>query len=474
MAIDNIVPAAGPTDVSRRAFFGAGGVSLASLAMSDLAAATNRPTLPRSHFVPRARSVIFLFQVGGPSQLDLFDPKPELNRRDGQELPESLLKQVTFAQIQEKRPRLMGSPYRFRRHGESGAWVSELVPHMAGIVDQITIARTVRTDDTNHMFAELLMNTGWRRFGRPSLGSWVAYGLGSESHEMPAFLVLGSKPRSKSANYGSGFLPSQFQGTVLRDAGEPIVNLANPPGVTPGRQRLTIDAINRLNLRRLEATGDDEIRARIASYEMAFRMQARAPELLSLGGETRETLGLYGIDDPAKPSFARNCLLARRLVEKGVRFVQVFHGDWDHHTDIGNRLPHECRVTDRGSAALVTDLARRGLLDDTLVIWGGELGRTPVAQKPMAAGGRVGRDHQIEAFTMWMAGGGVRPGQVIGDTNDLGCLPTEDGWHVYDLQATILHALGLDHERLTYRYEGREFRLTDIHGEVKPELFSRA
>ena len=474
MAIDNILPAAGSTDVSRRAFFGAGGVSLASLAMSDLAAATNRPTLPRSHFVPRARSVIFLFQVGGPSQLDLFDPKPELNRRDGQELPESLLKQVTFAQIQEKRPRLMGSPYRFRRHGESGAWVSELVPHMAGIVDQITIARTVRTDDTNHMFAELLMNTGWRRFGRPSLGSWVAYGLGSESHEMPAFLVLGSKPRSKSANYGSGFLPSQFQGTVLRDAGEPIVNLANPPGVTPGRQRLTIDAINRLNLRRLEATGDDEIRARIASYEMAFRMQARAPELLSLGGETRETLGLYGIDDPAKPSFARNCLLARRLVEKGVRFVQVFHGDWDHHTDIGNRLPHECRVTDRGSAALVTDLARRGLLDDTLVIWGGELGRTPVAQKPMAAGGRVGRDHQIEAFTMWMAGGGVRPGQVIGDTNDLGCLPTEDGWHVYDLQATILHALGLDHERLTYRYEGREFRLTDIHGEVKPELFSRA
>ena len=474
MAIDNILPTAGSTVVSRRAFFGAGGVSLASLAMSDLAAAANRPTLARTHFAPRARSVIFLFQVGGPSQLDLFDPKPELNRRDGQELPESLLKQVTFAQIQEKRPRLMGSPYRFRRHGESGAWVSELVPHMAGIVDQITIARTVRTDDTNHMFAELLMNTGWRRFGRPSLGSWVAYGLGSESHEMPAFLVLGSKPRSKSANYGSGFLPSQFQGTVLRDAGEPIVNLANPPGVTPGRQRLTIDAINRLNLRRLEATGDDEIRARIASYEMAFRMQARAPELLSLGGETRETLGLYGIDDPAKPSFARNCLLARRLVVKGVRFVQVFHGDWDHHTDIGNRLPHECRVTDQGSAALVTDLARRGLLDDTLVIWGGELGRTPVAQKPMAAGGRVGRDHQIEAFTMWMAGGGVRPGQVIGDTNDLGCLPTEDGWHVYDLQATILHALGLDHERLTYRYEGREFRLTDIHGEVKPELFSRA
>lgn len=462
-----------PSSVSRRALFRSGGLSLASLAMSQLAAAETGAAR-RSHFAPRAKSVIFLFQVGGPSQLDLFDPKPEVNRRDGEELPESLLKKVSFAQIQEKRPRLMGSPYRFRQHGESGAWVSELMPHTAGIVDRITIARTLRTDDTNHMFAELLMNTGWRRFGRPSLGSWVSYGLGSQSQEMPAFLVLGSKPRSKSANYGNGFLPSQYQGTVLRDAGEPILNLSNPPGVTTRRQRLSIDAINQLNRLRLDASGDDEIRARIASYEMAYRMQARAPELLSLDRETPETLKLYGIDDPARPSFARNCLLARRLVEKGVRFVQVFHGDWDHHTDIGNRLPSECRVTDQGSAALVVDLARRGLLEDTLVVWGGELGRTPVAQKPMAAGGRVGRDHQIEAFTMWFAGGGVRPGQVIGETNDLGCLPAEDGWHVYDLQATILHALGLDHERLTYRYEGREFRLTDIYGEVKSELFATA
>ncbi len=464
---------------TRRALLGTGGVSLASMALSQLSAArtmavdrADDDVGQLSHFAARARAVIFLFQVGGPSQLDLFDPKPEVNRRDGEELPESLLKQVTFAQIQEKRPRLMGSPYRFRRHGESGAWVSQLAPHVASIVDRITIARTVKTDDTNHMFAELLMNTGWRRFGRPSLGSWVSYGLGSESDEMPAFLVLGSKPRSKSGNYGNGFLPSQFQGTVLRDAGDPILNLASPRGVSTARQRLSIEAINRLNRLRYAKTGDDETRARMASYEMAFRMQARAPDLLSLEGETAETLRLYGIDDPARPSYARNCLLARRLVERGVRFVQLFHGDWDHHTDIAHRLPHECRVTDQGSAALVIDLARRGLLDDTLVIWGGELGRTPVAQKPMKPTNRVGRDHQIEAFTMWLAGGGVRPGQVLGDTNDLGCLPAGDSWHVYDLQATILHALGLDHERLTFRYEGREFRLTDIHGEVKHELFA--
>ena len=463
--------------VTRRAFFGSSGLGLASISLAEMLRAETPVAdglLPpiRPHLPPRARSVIFLFQVGGPSQLDLFDPKPEVNRRDGQELPESLLKQLTFAQIQEKRPRLMGSPYRFRRHGLSGAWVSELAPHTARIVDRLTIVRTLKTDDTNHMFAELLINTGWRRFGRPSLGSWVSYGLGSQSQEMPAFLVLGSKPRSKSANYGNGFLPSRYQGTVLRDAGAPILNLANPAGITPRRQRLSIDAINALNRLRLQQSGDDEIAARIASYEMAFRMQSSAPRLLSLSGETAETLRLYGIEDPARPSFARNCLLARRLVEKGVRFVQVFHGDWDHHTNIATGLPQQCRLTDQASAALVVDLARRGLLDDTLVVWGGELGRTPVAQKPMNAKARVGRDHQIEAFTMWFAGGGVKPGQVIGNTNDLGCLPVDESWHVYDLQATILHALGLDHERLTYRYEGREFRLTDIHGEVRTSLFA--
>jgi hypothetical protein len=427
-----------------------------------------------SHHQPQAKSVIFLFQIGGPSQLDLFDPKPELHRREGQPLPESIQKQISFAQIQEKQPRLMGSPWRFARHGQSGATISELLPHTASIVDQITIARTLKTDDTNHMFAELMMNTGWRRFGRPSLGSWVVYGLGSESRNLPAFTVLrsGMRPRSKGANYGNGFLPSQYQGTALRSSGDPILNLASPDGFSDETQLRSIQAVNDLNHLRLQKTGDDEIAARIASYEVASRMQSAAPELLDLNSETAQTLADYGIDDPAKPSFARNCLLARRLVERGVRFVQCFHGDWDHHTGIARGLPHQCQLTDQPSAALVRDLSLRGLLEDTLVVWGGELGRTPVAQKSDKPNVAVGRDHQIEAFTMWFAGGGVKPGQTIGTTNDLGCLPTDESWHVYDLQATILYALGLDHEQLTYRYQGRDFRLTDIYGEVKHRLFS--
>ncbi len=467
---------------TRRQFFGSSALSLAPVALSSLlandrlrATQTEGPLPPRQpHYRARAKSVIFLFQIGGPSQLDLFDPKPELLRRDGEPLPDSLLKKVSFAQIQEKRPKLMGSPWSFARHGECGAAVSELLPHTASIVDQLTIAKTIKTDDTNHMFAELMMNTGWRRFGRPSLGSWTVYGLGSESQNLPAFMVLrsGMRPRSKGANYGNGFLPSKYQGTPLRSSGDPILNLANPAGFSKETQRQSINAITGLNQLRLAQTGDNEIAARIASYEVAFRMQSAAPELLNLKSETVETLSMYGIDDPAEPSFARNCLLARRLVERGVRFVQCFHGDWDHHTAIASGLPQQCKLTDQPSAALVNDLARRGLLDDTLVIWGGELGRTPVAQKGKKPSDSVGRDHQIEAFTMWFAGGGVKPGQTIGSTNDLGCLPTGESWHVYDLQATILHALGLDHQKLTYRYQGRDFRLTDIHGEVKSNLFA--
>ncbi|MDA1049672.1 MAG: DUF1501 domain-containing protein [Planctomycetota bacterium] len=464
------------TEQTRRQFFGTSALSLAPVALSSLLASDRAagPLPPRPpHYRPRAKSVIFLFQIGGPSQLDLFDPKPMLLRREGEPLPESILKQISFAQIQEKQPKLMGSPWKFARHGECGATVSELLPHTASIVDQITIAKTLKTDDTNHMFAELMMNTGWRQFGRPSLGSWAIYGLGTESQDLPAFTVLrsGMRPRSKGANYGNGFLPSKYQGTPLRSSGDPILNLASPDGFSVETQRQSIDTINELNRLRLQQTGDDEIAARIASYEVAFRMQSAAPELLDLRSETTETLTAYGIDDPAQPSFARNCLLARRLIERGVRFVQCFHGDWDHHTGIASGLPQQCKLTDQPSAALVKDLAQRGLLDDTLVIWGGELGRTPVAQKSDKPNVAVGRDHQIEAFTMWFAGGGVKPGQTIGSTNDLGCLPAEASWHVYDLQATILHALGLDHKQLTYRYQGRDFRLTDIHGNVKHELF---
>ena len=466
---------------TRRQFFSRSATSLAPLAFSSLCAAADQGTtesqgpLPprRPVTAPRAKSIIFLFQIGGPSQIDLFDPKPELLRREGEPLPESILKQISFAQIQEKRPQLMGSPWRFARHGESGAEISELLPHTAAIADSLTFVKTLKTDDTNHMFAELMMNTGWRRFGRPSLGSWVVYGLGTAAQNLPAFMVLrsGMRPRSKSANYGNGFLPPHYQGTPLRTSGSPLLNLASPSGFSPETQQRSIQAITDLNRLRLNQTGDPQIESRIAAYEIAFRMQSTAPELLELNRETPQTLKMYGIDDVKTPSYARNCLLARRLVERGVRFVQCFHGDWDHHTGIKNGLPQQCRVTDQASAALIRDLSQRGLLDDTLVVWGGELGRTPVAQKSKQPNGSVGRDHQIEAFTMWFTGGGVKTGRTIGQTNDLGCFPESDSWHVYDLQATLLHALGLDHERLTYRHQGRDYRLTDIHGEVKSELF---
>ena len=468
--------------LTRRQLFRSGTFTLAPLACASLcqhevsgASLEMTPLPPRqSHFQARAKSVIYLFMIGGPSQLDLFDPKPELLRRDGEVLPDSLLKQAKFAQIQEKQPKIMGSPWRFARHGDSGAPVSELLPYTASIVDQLAFVKTVKTDDTNHMFAELLMNTGWRQFGRPSLGSWVVYGLGAEAANLPAFLVLrsGMRPRSKRANYSNGFLPSKFQGTPLRFAGSPILNLASPPGFDRRRQRDSIAAINTLNRIKLESSGDDEVAARIASYEMAFRMQTAAPELLNLSGETAATLRAYGIQDPARPSFARNCLLARRMIERGVRFVHLFHGDWDHHTNIAGGLPSQCKQTDQASAALVKDLANRGLLDDTLVVWGGELGRTAVAQKSNKENVAVGRDHHIDAYTMWFAGGGTRAGHTIGSTDELGYFPTGESWHVYDLQATVLHLLGLDHQRLTYRFQGRDFRLTDVHGEVRHDLFA--
>lgn len=476
------------TELTRRRFFGTCGVNLSSVALlsllndeaiaatkakQNLAGENPNPLSPKApHFPPKARSVIFLFQVGGPSHLDLFDPKPELIKREGEPLPASILKKAKFAQIQEKQPKLMGSPWKFQQHGQCGATVSELLPHTAGIVDQITFLRTVKTDDTNHMFAELLMNTGCRNFGRPSMGAWATYGLGSEANNLPGFVVLqsGMWPRSKSGNYGSAFLPSAYQGVPLRNSGSPILNLDSPDGFNRKRQRNTIETINQLNAVRQKVTGDPEIAARISAYEMAFRMQTGAPELLELHKESRHTLNQYGITNTAQPSFARNCLVARRLVERGVRFVQVFHGDWDHHTNIRHGLPAMCQRTDQASAALVKDLAARGLLDDTLVVWGGELGRSSVAQT--AANAASGRDHHIESFTMWMAGGGLKPAHSVGATDELGYFATKDSHHVHDLQATILHLLGLDHLRLNYRFQGRDFRLTDIGGNVIQKLLA--
>lgn len=463
----------------RRRFLETSTLSLAPIALQTLLdgntmAADSPAVMP--HAAPKAKSVIFLFMIGGPSQIDLFEDKPELNRRDGEPLPESILKELQFAQIQKDDPKnLMGCPWRSGRHGNSGAVISELLPHTASIADRISFVKTMRTDDSNHMFAELLINTGWRQFGRPSLGSWVSYGLGSETADLPSFLVLrsGMRPRSKGANYGNGFLPGQFQGTALRDSGPPILNLESPPGFDRERQRESIDLIKELNKIRYQQTGDSETATRIRAYETAFRMQTSAKELLDLDEETKSTLDEYGVGDTSQSSFARNCLLARRMVERGVRFVQVFHGDWDHHSGIRTGLPGQCRTVDQASAALVRDLARRGLLDDTLVVWGGELGRTPIAQvNTKVKNVPVGRDHQIEAWTMWFAGGGVKAGHTIGETNDLGCLPVGDSWHVHDLQATILHLLGLDHKKLTYRYQGRDFRLTDVHGRVIEELLA--
>ena len=468
---------------SRREFLGACGSGLFSAALGQLLGPTlvAQPAPASSpgvleafrlpHFAARAKNVIFLFMIGAPSQLDLFDHKPLLNQREGEPLPESFLKMAKFAQIKEKQPKLWGTRWKFSRHGQCGAEVSELLPFTASIVDRIALLKTVRADDVNHSFGELQMNTGWRQFGRPSLGSWVAYGLGTESKDLPGFLVLksGMHPRSKGANYGNAFLPSSYQGVPLRDKGDPILNLSTPAGVSVSAQRRTIDTVNRLNRMHHGETGDPEIQGRIAAYELAFRMQAAAPELLDLRGESQATLKSYGCD-PGKPSFARNCLLARRLVERGVRFVQLFHGDWDHHSNIEQGLPSMCQSVDRASAALVSDLANRGLLDDTLVIWGGEFGRGAVAQ--VESDKHVGRDHHIDAFTMWMAGGGIRPGFTLGETDEFGYSAVRDSAHIHDLHATILHLLGLNHQRLTFRFAGRDFRLTDVSGEVITKLFA--
>jgi hypothetical protein len=416
------------------------------------------------HFAPRARNVIQLFMTGGPSHLDMFDYKPELARSNGKPLPESVLGKTSFAQIRDGKPLVMSSPWGFKRHGERGQWISDLLPHTATVVDELTFFRAVTTSETVHPHAEFLMNTGHRNAGRPSMGAWLVYGLGSEADDLPGYVVINSNgpTRGKRGNYHNGFLPPTYQGVELRSRGEPILNAQKPPGVTSDDQRQVVTAVNRLNEMHFRSTGDSEIAARISAYELAFKLQSSAPNLVDLCSESAATFQLYGCA-PDQPSFARDCLLARRMVERGVRFVQLHYGDWDHHSDIAVSHPGQCRGIDQACSALVKDLKQRGLLEETLVIWGGEFGRTPVAQ-PQSVGG-VGRDHHINAFTMWMAGGGVKPGSV-GETDDFGFNAVKDAVDVHDLHATILHLLGLDHERLTYRFQGRDFRLTDVYGNV--------
>jgi hypothetical protein len=415
--------------------------------------------------------------AGGPSQLELFDHKPRLNALNGQAIPDSYLQGKRFAFMDssfKNRSTLLGSKRSFRQHGPSGMWVSELFPHTAGIAGDVTFVRTCATNVFNHAPAKLFMNTGSSQFGRPSLGAWLTYGIGSEADNLPGFVVLQSGPRGPrggAVNWGSGFLPTTFQGVPLRAQGEPILNLTAPEGIDPERQRRTLDAVRDLNLQRLVDTGDPEIATRIAAYEMAYRMQTSAPEAMDLKGESRATLDLYGVD-PAKPSFARNCLLARRLVERGVRFVQLYHTNWDSHGGPGETLESDfekvCHDVDQAQAALVRDLKARGLLEDTLVIWGGEFGRTPMGENRE----KTGRNHHIDAFTIWMAGGGVKAGAVVGETDELGFGPVQDRVHVHDLHATVLHLLGLDHQRLTFRFQGRDFRLTDVHGELVPAVMA--
>jgi hypothetical protein len=461
--------------ISRRALLRRG-LGLGSLAFLDLLRrdqlgsrllrAGQEPVGP--HFAPKAKRVIWLFMAGAPSQFELFEPKATLQRLDGQVLPPSLIAGKRFAFLDGATAKLLGTQRKFAQHGESGATVSELLPHTAKIVDELCFLRAMQGKEINHGPAKLFMNTGFGQFGRPSAGAWSIYGLGSEAKDLPGFVVLTSGnrgPRGGAPLWGNGFLPTQFAGTPFRAAGDPVLNLRNPAGVDAAEQADFFDTVGDLNRIASQQHEDPETEARIAAYELAARMQTSTPDLVDLSQESESVRALYGVEDD-RPSFARNCLLARRLIERGSRFVQLYHADWDHHGDGGNNLgkplDDRCREVDQASAALVLDLKQRGLLDDTLVIWGGEFGRTPLGE----VRNFIGRDHHIDAFTMWMAGGGIKAGTSYGETDEIGFSPTRGATSVHDFHATILHLLGFDHLKLTHRSQGRDFRLTDVEGEV--------
>ena len=463
--------------ITRRWFFRDCGVGLGTVALASLLGVPtsrgaqpvlSRPLAPRvPHYPAKAKRVIYLFMAGAPSHLDLFDYKPELLNRDGQLPPAELLKDYRAAFINPNSA-LLGSKFKFSKHGKSGAELSEILPKLGEVADDICIIRSMTTDAVNHAPGQIMMNTGSQQFGRPALGAWSLYGLGSEAEDLPGYVVLSSANGTSggASNWGCGFLPTIYQGIPFRGTGDPVLYLSNPRGFDKETQRASLDTLKKLNQMEFAAKGDPEIDARVQSFEMAYRLQSSAPELMDLAKESKATLDEYGVD-PAKPSFARNCLLARRLVERGVRFVQLFHEAWDQHGNLKQSLTDNCKATDQASAALIKDLKQRGLLEDTLVIWGGEFGRTPMVQ-----GGNDGRDHHNRSFSMWMAGGGVRPGLTYGKTDDLGFNVAEDPVHVHDLHATILHLMGFDHTKLTYRFQGRDFRLTDVHGEVVKGLLA--
>jgi hypothetical protein len=471
----------------QRAGYGIGTMALASLLQEEglIASSAQQPTTnrlnpmspKRHHFAPKAKSVIFLFMAGAPSQVDLFDYKPKLNQYDGQPIPDEIVKGERFAFIKGT-PKLLGSPHSFARHGKSGQEISSLFPWLTKIADEIAIVRSMKTEQFNHAPAQIFMNCGHQLPGRPSMGAWLTYGLGSENRDLPGFVVLLSginNPDGGKTCWGSGFLPTVYQGVEFRSKGDPVLFVSDPPGMSREARRESLDALRDLNQERFRLVGDPEIATRIASYELAYRMQTSVPELMDIRKEPEAVHKLYGTA-PGKATFGNNCLLARRLVERGVRFVQLYHRGWDHHgesqyNDLMNGLPRLCRETDQGAAALIMDLKQRGMLDETLVIWGGEFGRTPMNEG--RDGSKFpGRDHHPRAFSIWMAGGGIKPGIALGKTDELGYNVVEDPVDVHDLHATMLHLLGIDHTRLVYKFQGRLFRLTDVYGNVVKKLLA--
>jgi hypothetical protein len=480
---------------SRRDFLtstasGIGTLALASLLRDDglLAAETAdpNPLAPKApHFAPKAKACIFIFMAGAPSQVDLYDPKPKLNELNGKPLPESFTKNVRFAFIQKESAVLMGSPRKFTRHGQGGTEFSDLLPNIATCADDMAVIRSLHTEAFNHHPGQLMMNTGVPIFGRPSIGAWLNYGLGSVSQNLPGYVVLtaGRGTSGGASNWTSGFLPSTYQGVLFRNQGEPVLNLNNPAGLSQRMQRKSLEALNELNRARYAQIGDPEIASRIAAYELAFRMQSAAPELINLSSEPQETLDAYGVnrDEGGMKNysgggkgefraFATNCLLARRLVERGVRYVNLYHATWDHHANLNQGLTFNCKMADQPIAALLKDLKQRGLLDSTLVIWGAEFGRTPLGENRQGRDSNTGRDHHPYAFSVWMAGGGVRGGQVVGKTDEFGWNIVEDPVHINDFHATLLRLFGFDHHKLTYRFNGLDMRLTNVAGKVVPKL----
>ena len=464
---------------TRRHFFGKAGLGLAALSSllgESAQAADGLPGLP--HFTPKAKRVIYLFQSGAPSQMDLFDYKPKLHDLRGKDLPDSVRKgqRLTGMTATQDRFPMAPSLFRFARHGRSGAWLSELLPHTAKVADELCFVKSMYTEAINHDPAITFFQTGAQLAGRPSVGSWLAYGLGSENRDLPAFVALVSQGSGNPNDqplydrlWGSGFLPSKYQGVKFRSAGDPVLFLSNPPGLDGPTRRRFLDDLARLNRMRLEESGDPEIATRIEQYEMAFRMQTSVPELTDLSKEPKHVFELYGPDARKPGTFAANCLLARRLAERGVRFIQLFHRGWDQHTKLPKQIRGQCRDTDQPAAALVADLKRRGLLDDTLVVWGGEFGRTVYCQGTLTAND-YGRDHHPRCFTIWLAGGGIKGGVSYGETDEFSYNIAKDAVHVHDLHATLLHCLGIDHKRLTFKFQGRHYRLTDVHGHVVKEI----